>query len=94
MAKPPGPRLIWPDFVVAKLRHKHGLGAEPFDALIQSESFMVYGSGSHPWRLVLKGVVDGKGYQLICDVLDRQKGLLEPVTRHRYRKLDSKEGGT
>lgn len=36
MAKAPDPTLIWPDFVVAKLRHKHGLGTEPFETLIQS----------------------------------------------------------
>lgn len=87
------PTLTWPDFVVAKIRHKHGLGTEPFEALVQSGSFTVYRSESHPWRLVLEGVVDGKGYQMVCDVLDRAKWTLEPVTGHRYRKLDVEKGG-
>lgn len=87
------PTLIWPEFVVAKIRHKHGLGTEPFESLVRSGSFTVYVSDSHPWRLVMEGVVRGKGYQLVCEVLDRKKGLLEPVTGHRYRKLDAKKGG-
>lgn len=89
----PVPTLVWPAFVVAKLHHKHGLGTEPFEVLIRSGKFTVFRSASHPWRLVFEGIVDGKGYQLVCDVLDRRKGLLEPVTGHRYRKLDEKKGG-
>lgn len=93
MARGMAPTLVWPDFVVAKLRHKHGLGIEPFEALVQSGAFTAFRSETHPWRLILEGVVEGKGYQLVCDVLDRRKGLLEPVTGHRFRKLDLKKGG-
>ena len=67
MARGMAPTLVWPDFVVAKLRHKHGLGTEPFEALIRGGTFTAYRSETHPWRLILEGVVEGKGYQLVWE---------------------------
>jgi len=45
-------------------------------------------------RLLLQGTVSGKCYRLVVEVVDKEAGILEPVTGYRYAAGDRKNGGT
>ena len=86
------PRLRWTPESEGYILIKHRVRRETLDDLMDAEDLSVV--SSRLGRLMMQGIVNGKCYRLVVELVDKEAWLLEPVTGYRYAAGDRKKGGT